>query len=264
MGLDVYLKRCDNLADAKAREAEMSAFEDALWEEAGGWDKTTEDEKELIRAKCKVRQAELRLGEYGEADEIEPIEINSSIHPDHMFKIGYLRSSYNSGGINSVLERLGCPDLYDIFEPTDEYNFTPDWVGAQARAAIALDKINEAMNSEFAKYDVTTVTAGLGGHGAVKTAGEALAVFKDQMIKKKDGAFTAYGCREGDFYLDGIVVCGIIPNSGFGGGVHLITRNDSKEGNLTFYKEALEVTKEMIDYVLAQPNPNTYYLAWSG
>ena len=64
--------------------------------------------------------------------------------------------------------------------------------------------------------------------------------------------------------MDGITVCGVIQNSGFGGGVHLITRNDSGESNLQWYKDALEVTKEMIDYVLAKPNPNTYYLSWSG
>jgi hypothetical protein len=264
MGLDVYLKRCDDLAGAKAREALMSEFEDKLWEEVGGWSDATEAQKDLIRAKVKVRQAELNLGEYGEANEIEGIEIDSALHPESMFKIGYLRSSYNSGGINSVLGRIGCPDLYDIFEPGDEYNFTPDWLQAQARVTVAIDRITEVMSSEFAKYDVTTVTAGLGGSGAVGSAGEALEVFKKQLEAKKGNSFTAYGCREGDFWLDGITICGVIPNSGFGGGVHLVTRNDSGESNLQWYKDALEVTKEMIDYVLAKPNPNTYYLSWSG
>jgi hypothetical protein len=265
MGLDVYLKKCPDLAAAKAREALMSEFEDALWEEVGGWNGATEEQKELIRAKTKVRQAELKLGEYGEADEIEAIEINSTLHPDHMFKIGYLRSSYNSGGINSVLERNDCPSLYDIFEPTDEYNFTPDWVQAQARCQVALDTLKTRMGSEMAKYDVTTIT-NMMGTGAVGTAAEALKVFEEQLKRKKDTqtGFNSYGCREGDFYLDGITVCGIIPNSGFGGGVHLITRNDSKEDNLSFYYQALEVTKEMIDYVLAQDDSNTYYLSWSG
>jgi hypothetical protein len=182
-----------------------------------------------------------------------------------MFKIGYLRSSYNSGGINSVLERNGCPDLYDIFEPGDEYNFTPDWVQAQARCQIALDTLQTRMNSEMAKYDVTTIT-NMMGTGAVKSAGEALKVFEEQLQKKQGGTgFNSYSCREGDFYLDGITVVGVIPNAGFGGGVHLVTRNDKVgENNLQWYYDALEVTKEMIDYVLAQDDTNTYYLAWSG
>jgi hypothetical protein len=252
MGLDVYLKKCKDLAGAKAREAEMSAFEDALWEEVGGWGKATEEQKELIRAKTQVRQAELNLGEYGEANEIERIEINSAKHPDNMFKIGYLRSSYNSGGINSVLERNGCPNLYDIFEPTDEYNFIPDWVQAQARCQEALDTLKTRMDSEMSKYDVTTVT-NMMGTGAVDSAAEALKVFEEQLSKNRESGFKSYGCREGDFYLEGITVCGIIPNKGFGGGVHLITRNDSKENNLQWYYD-----------VLAQDDVNTYYLAWSG
>lgn len=263
MGLDVYLKKCNDLAGAKAREKLCSEYEDELWGLAGGWEKASEEEKELIRARVKIRQEELNLGEYGEANEIEGIELDSKLHPDHMFKIGYLRSSYNAGGINSVLERIGCPTLYDIFEPGDEYNFTPDWVQAQARVTVAIDMLTQAMGSEFAKYDVTTVT-NMSGLGGVRDAGDALAVFKDQMQKKQGNSFTAYGCREGDFWLDGITICGVIPNSGFGGGVHLITRNDSGEDNLKFYKDALEVTKEMIDFVLADPNPNTYYLSWSG
>jgi hypothetical protein len=180
-----------------------------------------------------------------------------------MFKVGYLRSSYNSGGINSVLERVGCPNLYDIFEPNDEYNFTPDWHQAQSKAAEAIATLESVMGGEMSKYDVTTVTD-LAGLGGVKSAGEALKVFEEQLKNKKSSGFTSYGCREGDFYLDGITVVGIIPNRGFGGGVHLVTRNDSGENNLQWYKDALEVTKEMIDFVLAQPNPNVYYLAWSG
>lgn len=262
MGLDVYLKRCDDLAGAKAREAEMSAFEDAVWEEVGGWEKSTEAQKESIRAKCKAKQAELNLGEYSEANEIECIEENSKIHPDHMFKIGYLRSSYNSGGINSVLERCGCPTLYDIFEPGDEYNFTPDWVQAQARVKVAIDMLTQHMGSEMGKYDAIRVSD-FGTGGGVQTAEEALAVFKEQLTKKQGGSFTSYSCREGEFFLDGITVTAIIPNRGFGGGSFVITKNDNGEDNLQWYKDSLEVTQEMIEFVLAQPNPNTYYLAWS-
>lgn len=263
MGLDVYLKRCDDLAGAKAREAEASAFEDNLWEEVGGYEKASEAQKNKIRKTMKAKQEELNLGEWGEANEIEGIELDSKIHPTHMFKIGYLRSSYNSGGINSVLERHGCPSLYDIFDPTDEYNFTPDWVQAQARAQVAIDMLTQHMGSPMSKFDAMRVSD-FGVGGGVQTAEEALAVFKEQFEKKKDGGFTSYSCREGEFFLDGITVVGIIQNRGFGGGSFVITKNDKEEDGLQYYKDALEVTKEMIDFVLAQPNPNTYYLAWSG
>ena len=263
MGLDVYLKRCDDLAGAKAREAQASEYEEGLWEAVGGYSAATEEQKEEIRAKSKAKQEELGLGEWGEADEIEAIEIPSAKYPDNMFKIGYLRSSYNEGGINSVLARIGVPDLYDIFEPNDEYNFTPDWEKAAVVCQASIDGLTAFMNSDMAKYDVTRITD-LGSHGGVKDAGEALKVFQEQLSKHKPGGFNSYGCREGEFFLDGITVVGVIPNRGFGGGSFLITRNDNEESNLQWYLEALEVTQEMIDYVLAKPNPNTYYLAWSG
>lgn len=262
MGLDVSLKYCTNFADAKARETLGSEREDALWEGTGGYEKTTDAQRNEIRAKTKAIYKELNLDEYGSSEDITSIEMDSTKHPEHMFKVGYLRSSYNSGGINSVLKRIDCNDLYDIFQPGDEYSFTPDWAGAQARVDDAIAALAKHMTSEMSKYDVVTITD-LMGTGGVKDAGEALAVFKQQLETRAPNSFKSYGCREGDFYLDGLTVCGIIPNRGFGGGVHLITRNDSEESNLKWYFEALEVTKEMIDYVLAQKDPENYYLNWS-
>ena len=261
MGLDVFLKQCNDLAGARAREAEMSEFEDALWEAAGGWEKATEAEKDLIRAKVKVKQDELKLDEYGSANEIEGIEIDSKLHPDHMFKVGYLRSSYNSGGINSVLERIGCPSLYDIFEPGDEYNFTPDWVQCQARAAIAIDKMREFMGTEMSQYDVIEVN----GYDPVATKEEALALLKEE-LGRKSSFHGGYSNRSGDWFPSGMSIVGAVPSKGgFMGqpGYFLFTKSDKPGGDYEWYLQALEVTKEMIDHVLAQPDPNTYYLSWS-
>lgn len=86
------------------------------------------------------------------------------------------------------------------------------------------------------------------------------------MIKHEDksSGFRAYGCREGDFYLDGVTVCGMIPNRGFGGGMHLITKEAARgKPEDDWYLQALLVTKEMIDYVLAQKDPENYFVGWS-
>jgi hypothetical protein len=181
-----------------------------------------------------------------------------------MFKVGYLRSSYNSGGINSVLERVGCLTLYDIFEPNDgEYYVTVNWAEAQLRAAEAIDRYGEHLSGDMAGYDVMRITDF--GHGGVGTDAEAMIAFQKQLESHKDkpSEFRSYGCREGDFYLDGVTVCGIIPNRGFGGGVFLITKEESKPIQEDFYMQALMVTKEMIDHVLAQKDPENYFLSWS-
>lgn len=263
MGLDVYLKQCNDLESARKREQEAETLSEKLWEEVGGYNSASEAEKDSIRDKTQEIYKSLNLDSYGQAQEIDCIEQNSTLYPEHLFKVGYLRSSYNSGGINSVLKRFNCPDLYDIFEPNEEYNFTPDWNGAQARAQEAIDTLNAFMKSDMANYDAIRVTDFPGG--GVKEPQDALAVFKEQMDRKKGGTgFNSYSCREGEFWLDGITVVGVVPNTGWGGGSYIIVRNDKEESDLQWYKEALEVTKEMIDFVLAQPNPNTYYLAWSG
>lgn len=61
-------------------------------------------------------------------------EQKSAIHPDHLFKVGYFRSSYNSGGINSITRELVGMDLYTVFEPGDRYSFIPAWRQARERA----------------------------------------------------------------------------------------------------------------------------------
>lgn len=51
------------------------------------------------------------------------IEEKSDKHPEHYCNKGYLRSSYNSGGFNSVVGSMIGKDLYYIFDPIEnEYN----------------------------------------------------------------------------------------------------------------------------------------------
>ena len=67
------------------------------------------------------------------------VSIDSTRHPEHFFKIGYWRSSYNDGGINAVLRQYGLPDLYEMCG-VDKNDDAPamDWprVLADATAAI--------------------------------------------------------------------------------------------------------------------------------
>jgi len=72
-----------------------------------------------------------------ECDDYETIEINSTLYPEHLFKIGYFRSSYNSGGINRVANRYSLLDLYDIFDP-HSYTFIPDWADAMKKCEAAI------------------------------------------------------------------------------------------------------------------------------
>ena len=263
MGLDVSLKYCADRATELAKQAAAEEFSEQAWEKAGGYENLSDAQKETVREAVSAYYEANGLDEWGSSKKIEGIELDSKLFPEHMFKIGYLRSSYNSGGINSVLDRAGCMSLYDIFDPKDgEYYVDIDWPAAQARAQEAIAKYTAHLKGPMAGYDVVRVTDF--GHGGANSDTEALKIFQAELDKHKDNSgFRSYGSREGDFYLDGITVCGIIPNRGFGGGTFLITKEAEKPAADDWYLQALQVTKEMIDHVLAQPDPENYFLGWS-
>jgi len=122
VGLDIYLKKCPDLAAAKEAERAYEAETAALWKAVGGYDKATEAQLAEIRAKSEeIAKKHGCTGEYDQHASItEFCSSDSTIDPEHLFKIGYFRSSYNGSGIENVLSTRGLPTLHDIFEPTDE------------------------------------------------------------------------------------------------------------------------------------------------
>jgi hypothetical protein len=95
-------------------------------------------------------ESEPRTDEERWADD-STINIDSTTQPDHLFKIGYFRSSYNNAGINAYVNRLLCkPGLYHIFpEGNDDSGFfRPDWAGARARALEMAGAIEDISASE--------------------------------------------------------------------------------------------------------------------
>jgi hypothetical protein len=141
MGLDVSLYRYRNLAKTLQLEKEYENRSALIWKEGDGrkYEDIPDAEKEANRAALKVVADELGLDEYGSAGDSmrEAIELPSATYPDHLFKIGYLRSSYNDGGINRLLDIAVGRDLYWVFgrEREGAYHFVPDWQAARERAA---------------------------------------------------------------------------------------------------------------------------------
>jgi len=264
MGLDVSLKYCADRAGEIAKQKAAEEFSEHAWEKAGKYEDLSDAQRETVREATKAYNEANDLDEWGSSNKINSIEEDSKLFPEHMFKVGYLRSSYNEGGINSVLKRAGCMDLYDIFNPEDgEYYVDIDWKAAEERCNEAIIQFRDHLTGPMAGYDVVRVSDY--GHGGVSEASEALAILKGELEKHPAGnGFRSYGCREGDFFLDGVDVVGVIPNRGFGGGVFLLTKSKTEEApEENWYMQSLMVTKEMIEYVLAQPDPDNYFLGWS-
>ena len=264
MGLDVYLNHYRDFKKSKEVEKVYDDYSTMLYDTLEG----IEDEDLIKTAKAGIREKldekakDLGLGEWGEdITNRTRIEMNSVLHPEHYFKIGYFRSSYNAGGINTVLRDLKIPDLYDIFEhDSEDYEFCPDWKHALnvVEGSIRLLKKDKG-------YRVESVAANMFSPDDVPlTPAAALDIF-NQQLKEKSKNHPCYSNRNGEFYLDnaGLKVHGMIPGKDMFQRPCTFIIYKPKDAN-KFYLQALEIVKETIEYVLAQKNPQEYYLSWSG
>lgn len=263
MGLDVYLTKCANLAELKAREAAFETETEGVW--ADGFNEA-ERESRLAAASAKHG-----TDKWGDAGGRETIELPSSFDPEHYFKIGYFRSSYNGSGINNVLRKAGVPDLYYIFEPGDEYEVRPDWKACLARADEVIVKYETYLRTDQEKYQAIELRPMYDfGVGSEK---EALDLFVKEVGQQRRADFSSYSNREGEFWLDGLTVRAVVtkkherqtnPLMAFINQptVYLICdreKTDKEDWHLT----ALRIVRETIEYVLQQPEQEQFYLRWS-
>lgn len=262
MGLDVYLNHYTDYKKSKELEETYDTYQTLLWKKLEELDPDpSEKSKDHVRHKCKQKADELGLDEWG-ADILyhTRVELDSEKYPDHMFKIGYFRSSYNDGGINSVLRSLDIPDLNYIFEAGDEYEFCPDWNQALDRIKSVLE-----MYKKDKGYRVESVSANLFNPDQVaKNPAAAMDIFQQQFFSSAR-TFTSYSNRDGAFYLDkkGLQVHALIPGKDFMDRpcTYAIYKN---EASVKHYRQSLEIVLETIEYVLKQKDPQNYYLRWSG
>ena len=190
---------------------------------------------------------------------MERIEIHSELYPDHLCKIGYLRSSYNDSGFNRVVENLtGKPGFYYIFGcDYEEYASRPDWSAART---LALQLAAELENSPG--YRTFTVPA----EAIVRMAGadehQAIQAVSQEMARQREGLTPEswYSNRNGYFFpREPLAVLAAVPGSSCRGEpvVHLVYESD-----LSWYVQAAEIAVEMCEWVLAQPEPWRYVLHW--
>ena len=126
MGLDVFLYKYDDYANTERKEKQFDKEANVVYKNKSLSDAQKQKQTREIAKK-------LGLNSYGSGG--EKIELPSKVHPkEGLFQIGYFRSSYSSGGIDSVLRETVGMDLYDIFDPKDEYCFRPDWRASLSRA----------------------------------------------------------------------------------------------------------------------------------
>jgi hypothetical protein len=186
------------------------------------------------------------------------IEFPSKLHPEHYFKVGYFRSSYNESGINTVMRNWGGMDLYDIFDVDIDYIVTPDWQKALKKVNKALEKYEKHLSSPNGKYSITTMYNFR--DGVVNDAAEAFDIFKKE--RERNCSFDSYSCSNGTFYMGNpLKLVGFI--NGKSGETFLVYENEEDKLKDNWYYKALEIVKETIEYVLDQKDGMKYYFHWS-
>jgi len=259
MGLDIYMYRYDDYQRSKELEEKSNKYSEELWSKFDdvNYNDMDQDSKDRIRESVRLYNIELGLGENGEDPTSEKIEITHPDYPEHYFKIGYFRSSYNDGGINHILSNLSLPTLSEIFNKgEDEYDFKPDW-------ELALKNVTDVIADfkQKGNYRVRTVHANIYSLPTISSEEEALKVFMSEIRPDCD---YNYSNKNGEFsYHEPLKVLAMIPgiHTTFGERdcTYVITESDN-----TWYINALEIVKATCEYVLSKENKEQYYLHWSG
>lgn len=270
MGLDIYLYRYDDYNKTRQLTEEYNRREKEIWDgndEDEKYNQLTDEQKQDYRLKVEEMALSLGLDKWGDhVDGKESIEINSTKYPEHLFKIGYFRSSYNAGGIERILRNMGLPTMGDIFEYNEDYHFQPNW----ERALENVKNVIEEFKTKGA-YRVHHVSNNIFKGSSINSEKEALTAFIDELQKEKEQS-EKYPEREkynytnivGEFFFnEPMKVLALIPGKynllGDRECVYVVTESDN-----TWYVQALEIIQETIEWVLSKENKEQYYLYWSG
>ena len=260
MGLDVYLYKANKqkLLVAERQEKKFEKYSEKKWKEKEGI--IFKKDRDILSTELEKKALSMWLNKWGGIpDEIETlVELPSTKYPEHMFKIGYFRSSYNDSGVNNILRQITGEDLYDIFQPNDEYRIYPDWEEARSKAVELLEKMVDFSKTNGELYIQKIYKS--------QTRELDQKEVMDIVLKEKNAkhSFPCYSNSDGLFSFDKpLQVVAIINTKNI---IYIATKGDidncPDEGN-GWYIQALQIVLETIDYVLAQPDKEEYFFHWS-
>lgn len=291
MGLDVYLYRYDITPEEyekRAEAVEASGIEKALRKQAAaetgmplnadGYPDWASPKGEATRDTYIARHHELcaehQIDEYGSPTGYgirEEIRNDSALHPEHMFKIGYFRSSYNSAGTNRILQKTCGKSLDDIFPSDgDTYARKVDW-SVSLVAARALRDEYKAFLEKNGDLDTVVVSHNFFSGLSKISEEDALKQYLEERARQstRESPYN-YSNGVGEFFAkNAFRVVAAIPCAGSLGtpAVTLIgqwERDPSAKDEPNWYVAALDVVVETCEWVLAQAHPERFYLHWSG
>lgn len=275
MGLDVYLRRDMDRKESRRREASGAHLETDLWSDISkgkSYSDLSNADLETYGAKVTEMRKRLDLDEYGVSNAVERIEFPSKLHPDHLFQVGYFRSSYNSSGFNSVVGDNGLPTLYDIFavEETDDYERFPDWEKSKEITIAAIESARKIFRNSEPIYKVHPIYDF--SNTKVNSPAEALEAFKrvretfEGLTEVQQDMMCWSSDSNGLFMLrnEPKVVAVILGHDDYRNVAYMIHElSGERKTEYEWYIEAYEIVLETIEYVLSHVLRKSFYLVWS-
>jgi len=272
MGLDIYLYRYDKpRAKVEAENEAWEAVTSAIWDETvrkfGDSKNWTPEQSSAWKAETrKAAKKNGRVGKWDDHPSEVKIEQDSAKYPNHMFKIGYFRSSYNSGGINCILrDRIG-QDLYSILGLShDEYCQQPNWGAAIKRIDSAMEQYEALLMDN--PWRVVECAHNMFSPKTRVEDKEALVIAQKELGQKRSKTdFTAYSNNAGFWCPEGMMVYGAVNGVDALGSpaCFLITKDGGGPEGLRWYLHAMEIVKETAEWVLSQKDKTKYWLHVSG
>lgn len=284
MGLDIYLyhvtkPQAEIDADNDKWQAETSRIYNEMKRKisaAGREDFTNDDRAEWKRIEAESAatfgRVARKVGEayttYDHPNE-RRVEINSSLHPENIFKIGYFRSSYNDGGIDRKLRAFAGTSLGEIMGNSgDEYCFTPDWKASRERASAVLEKFRKLDSETTHQAFPIDIFSFSGKPEGAKDEAEAIAIAKKTIDPEAErrSPFGNFSNSNGLFLLANPAKCvAFIAGTNCLGRPMVYGITEAKAGDvLGWYIQALEIVVETCDHVLSSGEPEKHCLHWSG
>ncbi len=269
MGLDIYLYRYEDREASDKLDALLDKLTDKALKQAGG------DRDEYVRLSDEIYKKHGVTDGCGCDTPLKKcIEEPSKLHPEHLFKVGYFRSSYNHGGINYLMREHIKTDLGAIMGFADEYCFQPDWALSKQRALDAMAELRALdAKTKFRAIEIDVFNP-FSAPPTVTNGAEAVAaaqpVIEDAMKPGKEHPFgNDFANSTGLFLLTSQPKClaFVAACDDFMGRntPKIFAIVEAKPGDVFGWSiQALEIVVETCDYVLASGETNKYFLHWSG
>lgn len=198
----------------------------------------------------------------------KPVVLNSTQHPEHLFRVGYFRSSDTAQGINNILRSKNVADLYGIFRPEGQCQTVKalfdlscgqavfcNWSDALARTQSAIAHYDEHCRAQEPEVCLQTVrVTDLEQEGAPDSEFAAQALFLRRRAQRPEASEPK--------------VLGVIPGTTPGPdgqpvSCFFVVQEVVYDAASDWYAQALQIVEETIKYVLAQPQSEQFFLAWS-